>query len=95
MDYLMLLKGKGRMTYFIVAIVLFIGVISLVGTLIAGRQVDHTIQTLNEASPEREEDLLKAHHFKSHQSNFGVLTLIYVVMFIVVILAAVIYFIVR
>jgi hypothetical protein len=77
-------------TIFVIVIVL-IGVVAIVGTLIAGKQVEQTIETLDHLPQEEQERHLKAHHFSDYKKNLGVLTWIYVVTFAVAIIAAAVY----
>lgn len=72
-------------------VIIFIGIIALVGTLVAGRQVDRTIETLDNLSVEEQEKHLRDHHFKNEKRNLGILTWIYVVTFLIAIAGAVMY----
>ncbi|GGH87284.1 putative membrane protein [Pullulanibacillus pueri] len=63
-----------------------IGVLALIGTIFAGIQVNKSMQKLEEASQEEEKELLNSNHFKSHKTNFKVLTLIYVFTFLIAII---------
>jgi hypothetical protein len=77
-------------TLFVIVIVL-IGVVAIVGTLVAGKQVEKTIETLDHLPQEEQESYLKSHHFSDPKKNLGVLTWIYVITFVVAILTAAIY----
>ncbi|MFC4617688.1 hypothetical protein ACFO4N_02970 [Camelliibacillus cellulosilyticus] len=79
------------MTTFVIIIVVLIGVASLVGTLYAGRQVNQTIDKMEQATPEEQESLAKANYYKSHRSNFKLLTMIYLVLFVIAIIAFAVY----
>lgn len=81
---------------FLIAVIIFIGVISLVGTIIAGIQVNKTTKKIKEQKEQNKntEALLKANYYKSNRSNVGILTIIYVIMFIGFILFIPIYLIV-
>jgi len=68
------------MITFLVIVIILIGVASLVGTLYAGKQVNDTIKTLDEASPDEQEALLKANYYKSPKSNVGLMVIIYVLL---------------
>jgi flagellar basal body-associated protein FliL len=71
------------MVTFMVVIVILIGVLSLAGTLYAGRQVNETIKTVDQAKSEYQENLLKANYYRNHKSNFSLMISIYVVLFMV------------
>jgi len=74
-----------------VIVILLIGAAAIVGTHIAGKQVERTIETLDQLPQEEQESYLKSHHFSDPKKNLGVLTWIYVVTFAAAILAAAIY----
>ncbi|WEG14709.1 hypothetical protein PU629_10320 [Pullulanibacillus sp. KACC 23026] len=77
-------------TLFVIVIVL-IGIGAIVGTLIAGKQVEKQIETMDKLPQEEQEKYLKAHHFSDYKKNLGVLTWIYVITFIVAIIGAAVY----
>lgn len=85
------IKGVSLLFTIFVVVIVLIGVIAIVGTLVAGRQVENTIETLDQLPQEEQEKYLKTHHFSDPQKNLGVLTWIYVVTFAVSIIAAAIY----
>lgn len=79
--------------YLILSIIV-VGVVavSLVITLSVGKDVDKTIEALKEIQDEDEQAaMLKAKHFKNHRTNIRVLTLIYVLTFIITIVALIWY----
>ncbi|GGE43953.1 hypothetical protein GCM10011391_23460 [Pullulanibacillus camelliae] len=78
------------MTYYIVAFVI-IGVISLIGTIFAGIQINKSMGKLDQVGEEGQEELLKKDHFKTHSSNLRVLTWIYVVVFLLAIVFFLLY----
>jgi len=70
---------------FLVIVIIVIGLASLIGTLYAGKQVNNTIKKVEQATPEEEEELLKANYYKNYKSNISLMTWIYVLLFIVLI----------
>ncbi|MGV3487852.1 MAG: hypothetical protein ACO1OC_04615 [Tuberibacillus sp.] len=68
------------MITFLVVVIVLIGAASLVGTLYAGKQVNKTIKTLDEASPDEQEALLKANYYKSAKTNVSLMVIIYVLL---------------
>jgi hypothetical protein len=80
--------------YLILSIaVIIISIAALFITLFVGKEVDKTIKTLEGVSDKAEHDkLLKANYFKSSKTNVSVLTWIYVLTFLMAIIAMIIYF---
>lgn len=79
--------------YLILSIIVVVVVAaSLFITLSVGRDVDRTIEALDRIDDENEQAaMLKTKYFKNHRSNIRVLTLIYVLTFIITIVALILY----
>ncbi len=72
-------------------VIVVIGGIALVGTLIAGKQVNQTIKSMEEMDPNEQTKPVRAHHFKDEKKNLSVLVWIYVLAFLGAIVAATLY----
>lgn len=79
------------MSIIYIVVIVSIGLIALVGTLIAGRQVDKTIEALDNVQLEEQDKRLRDHHFSDTKHNFRVLTWIYVITFLTAIIGAFVY----
>ncbi|WP_408010482.1 hypothetical protein ACJROX_09340 [Pseudalkalibacillus sp. A8] len=75
------------------AIVILVGVISLVGTIMVGRKVDRTSKEYEMEADRTAAQLKRSHDYESRslKVNLKVLTLIYVVTFILSLLALAVY----
>ena len=75
--------------YFVIFI--FIGIVALVGTIFAGIQINKSMEKLEGADEAKQEEILKANHFKNHRTNLKVLTWIYGIVFLLAIIIYVVY----